>query len=288
MTGFGTGRAKSKDEEILVEVRSVNHKYCEVKARLPRELSALEHELVKQVKERLHRGGIDVFVRRTPIGASLLRPKVDLALAHEYARLFESVGQSLELDGKVPLHLVLEAEGVVSLEDRALDLEATGGVLAEAAEIALHDLVKMREREGKALAEALLAHASLMRDHEALISEAAHRMLEGYRDRLAIRAKELSQGIPIDPARLAQEVALFADRCDIEEELTRLASHLDQFEKLVLGDAPAGRRMEFLVQEMGREVNTTGSKSQSADIASTVVALKAELERIREQVANVE
>ena len=288
MTGFGSGRAKSKDEEILVEVRSVNHKYCEVKARLPRELAPLEHELLKQIKERLHRGSIDVFVRRTLIGASTLRPKVDLALAQEYARLFESVGQALELAGKAPLQLVLESEGVVSLEDRSLDLAATGAVLAEAAEVALHDLVKMREREGKSLAEALLAHASLMRDHEALISEAAPRMLEGYRDRLAIRAKELSQGIPIDPSRLAQEVALFADRCDIEEELTRLASHLDQFEKLVMGDEPAGRRMEFLVQEMGREVNTTGSKSQSADIAGTVVALKAELERIREQVANVE
>ncbi len=289
MTGFGSGRAKSSGEEILVEVRSVNHKYCDVKARLPRELSALEHELVKQVKARLHRGGVDVFVKRSALGESTLHPKVDMALAQEYARLFETVGHDLAIGGgKLPLELVLQAEGVVTLEDRSLNLDSARALLAEATQLALDDLVKMREREGKSLAEALLAHASQMRDHELLISEAAPRMIESYRDRLAIRIKELTQGIPLDPARLAQEVAIFADRCDIAEELNRLASHLDQFEKLVLGDEPAGRRMEFLVQEMGREVNTTGSKSQSADIAGTVVALKAELERIREQVANVE
>jgi uncharacterized protein (TIGR00255 family) len=288
MTGFGSARATSGDEEVAVEIRAVNHKYCEVKARLPRELGALEPDLVKQIKERLTRGGLDVFVRRTRAGASTVTPRVDLALAREYAKLFESVGRELQLEGKVSLREVLQAEGVVSVEERAVDLEAAGLAIADATKHALDELVKMREREGKSLAEDLLTRASLMRDHAALINLAAPKMVAAYRDRLAARVKELSQGVPADPARLAQEVALFADRCDIAEELTRLASHLDQFEKLVLGDEPAGRRMEFLVQEMGREVNTTGSKSQSADIAATVVALKAELERIREQVANVE
>lgn len=205
MTGFGSARAKSGDEEVTVDIRSVNQKYCEVKARLPSELAPAEHELVKQIKLRLHRGAVDVYVKRSSLGPSTLVPKVDISLAQEYARLFESLGQALSLDGKVPLQSVLEAEGVLRVEPRAVDMELVGRVLAEATVRALDQLVKMREREGKSLAADLLAHASLMRDHAALISEAAPRMTESYRDRLAIRAKDLAQGfrsiLPASPRR---------------------------------------------------------------------------------------
>jgi uncharacterized protein (TIGR00255 family) len=289
MTGFGAGRAKEGDEEISVEIRSVNHKYCEVKVRLPREFNPLEADLSRTVKDKLHRGGIDVYVKRlSGPERTILQPKVDLALAREYLTVFGNLRKELKLEGQVPFTTLLEAQGVLTVEDRPTDIEQAKKALFAAAQKALEELVHMREREGKILAEDLLARASLMRDHAALIGEAAPKMVVAYRDKLHLRVKELAGGLVLDPARVAQEVALFAERCDIAEELTRLASHLDQFEKLVLGDEPAGRRMEFLVQEMGREVNTTGSKSQSAEIAATVVSLKAELERIREQVANVE
>jgi uncharacterized protein (TIGR00255 family) len=289
MTGFGAGRAKQGEEEISVEIRSVNGKFCEVKARLPRELMAFEVALVNQVKTRLARGGVDVYVRRLGgAGRSTLAPRADIALAKEYAQIYTQLGRDLGAPGGIPLAQILQAEGVITLEERPANPEDASQALTAAATLALDELVKMREQEGKALAEDLLARASLLRENAHHIAEKAPDMVAHYRDRLAIRVKELSQGIAVDPARLAQEVALFADRCDIAEELTRLSSHLDQFERLVLGDEPAGRRMEFLVQEMGREVNTTGSKSQSADIATTVVGLKAELERIKEQVANVE
>jgi len=289
MTGFGSGHGKAGEEEISVEIRSVNAKFCEVKVRLPRELAALENEVTKQVKQKLQRGGIEVNVRRLAGDRAAVMPRVDLALAQEYATLYMQLAHELELPIEKPnVRDILASEGVLSLEERPTDLAEAGEALRKATELALAELSKMREREGKSLAEDLLARASHLRDHGAAIGKQAPKVVAIYRERLAARMKELLGDATVDPARIAQEAALFADKADVAEELTRLVSHLDQFEKLVLGDEPAGRRMEFLVQEMMREVNTTGSKSPSAEIAGVVVELKAELERVREQVANVE
>lgn len=290
MTGFGAGRAKVGDEEVAVEVRSVNGKFCEVKARLPREYQPLEVDLSKQVKARLARGAVEVFVKRLS-GAvrSAVQPRVDMGLAQEYLGLYAQLSKDLQLAAEKPtITQLLALEGVLILDERETDLDLAGEALKQAVDEALNELEKMREREGKALAEDLLARATHLRDHAALVAQAAPRVVEAYKARLTQRVAELAAGVPVDASRIAQEVALFADKSDVAEELTRLASHLDQFEKLCIGDEPAGRRMEFLVQEMGREVNTTGSKSQSAEITAIVVELKAELERIREQVANVE
>lgn len=290
MTGFGAGRARQGDEELAVEVRSVNAKFCEVKPRLPRELSALEVELVRQVKSRLQRGSVEVFVKRLAGAArSSLQPRIDLALAREYAALWQQLARELGQGDAPPSPTeLMAAEGVLILEERAADLEHAREALGRATALALAELEKMREAEGRALAEDLLARAATLRKLAGLIAASAPQVVRAYRDRLQARMLELTEGQGVDAGRIAQEAALFADRSDVAEELSRLASHLDQFEKLVAGDEPAGRRMEFLVQEMGREVNTTGSKSQSAALAATVVELKAELERIREQVANVE
>jgi uncharacterized protein (TIGR00255 family) len=287
MTGFGAGRAQSGDEEIEVEVRSVNHKFCEVKARLPRELSALEAEAVRQVKERLARGGVEVSVRRTATSGALV-PRVDLELALEYARAFAAVRERLALPGEVTLAQVLAAEGVVGLEERSADLESVRAALSAALAQALDSLTAMREREGAALARDLESRLGTL---EALLSRLeaqAPQSLEHYRARLAERVQELSRGLAPDPARLATEVALFADRSDVSEEITRLRSHMAQMRALLAGGEPSGRKMDFLVQEMHREVNTIGAKSQSAEIAGAVVAAKAEVERMREQVQNVE
>ena len=287
MTGFGSGHGQSGSEEIDVEVRSVNHKFCEVKVRLPRELAALELETVRRVKERLARGGIDVSARRPP-GRAGLTPRVDLGLAEEYARAFGEVGARLGLPGQVALSQVLAAEGVVTLEERSADLGAAREALAAALALALESLGAMRESEGQALARDLEARLQSVEAMVAKVEKLSPRSVEQYRQRLAERVAELARGVAVDPARLAAEVALFADRADVSEELTRLRSHLSQMRALIAGGEPAGRKMDFLVQEMHREVNTVGSKSQSAEIATLVVALKAEIERMREQVQNVE
>ncbi|BDG06060.1 YicC/YloC family endoribonuclease [Anaeromyxobacter oryzae] len=287
MTGFGAGRGSTSGEEIDVEVRSVNHKYCEVKARLPRELSALEQDVVRTVKERLARGGIEVSVRRATIGGAVV-PQVDVALAESYARAFAEVQARVGLPGTVMLADVLAAEGVIRLAERAVDVEAAGAAVRAALAGALDAIVAMRAREGEALARDLSGRLDGIEAAVARVAELSPQIVEQQRKRLSERIAELTGGVQLDPARLVQEVALYADRTDVAEEITRLRSHVAQVRALLGGSEPAGRKLDFLVQEMHREVNTIGSKSQSAELASIVVGLKAEIERMREQVQNVE
>ncbi len=287
MTGFGAGGGASGGEEIAVEIRSVNHKFCEVKVRLPRELAALEPLVVRTVKDRLARGGIDVSLRRAGV-ASAMAPRVDTALAEAYARAYAEVQARLGLHDPIQLRDIVAAEGVIRLDERDADLDAaraaTDGALAEA----LDALGAMRQQEGEALAADLEGRLAIVESLVARVEVLAPMAVEHHRTRLAERVKELTQGLPLDPGRLAQEVALLADRSDVAEEITRLRSHAAQARVLLGGQEPAGRKLDFLVQEMHREVNTIGSKSQHAELSGLVVSLKAEVERMREQVQNVE
>jgi uncharacterized protein (TIGR00255 family) len=287
MTGFGSGRGEAGGEAAEVEIRSVNHKFVEVKVRLPREVAALETEIVRAVKDRLARGAVEVAVRRTA-GPGLLAPRVDGALAEAYAAAFRALRARLGLAGEVALADVLAAEGVVRLEEREVDLAAARPAVAAALAAGLDALLAMRAREGQALERDLLGRLASIDALVARVAELAPRAVEVQRARLAERVAELARGVSLDPGRLEQEVALFAERTDVAEETTRLASHLAQARALLAAGAPAGRQLDFLVQEMHREANTIGSKSQSAEISTVVVSLKAEIERIREQVQNVE
>jgi uncharacterized protein (TIGR00255 family) len=287
MTGFGASRGAAGGEELDVEVRSVNHKFCEVKVRVPRELGSLEIEVARIVKDRLARGGVEVSVRR-PGAASGVAPRVDVALAESYARAFREIQARLGLPGPVTLAEVLGAEGVVRLEERAVDPDAAREALRRALAGALDALVEMRAREGEALARDLAGRIDGIEALAARVEGLGPQVVEHHRARLAERVQELVRGVPVDAGRLEQEVALLADRTDVTEELTRLRSHIAQVRGLLQLAEPGGRKLDFLVQEMHREVNTIGSKSQSAEIATLVVALKAEVERLREQVQNVE
>jgi len=287
MTGFGAGRATVGSEAIEVEVRSVNHKFCDVKVRLPRELASLELEVMRAVKEKLARGGVEVTLRRTAArGAST--PRVEMALAEEYARAFSELKARLGLPGAVEFAHIIAAEGVVVLEERGVGVEEARAACAAALAEALAGLATMREREGEALARDLSGRIHLAESLVDRVETLAPQAVEHYRARLQERIEDVGRGLALEPGRVAQEVALFADRMDVSEEITRLRSHLEQIRALVSLKEPAGRKMEFLVQEMQREANTVGAKSQSAEIASIVVGLKAELERMREQIQNVE
>ena len=287
MTGFGSGRGAASGEEIAVEVRSVNHKFCEVKVRLPRELSALELEITRVVKDRLARGGIEVTVRRAGPGGSMA-PRVDAALAEAYARAYAEVAARLGLHGQVALSDIVAAEGVIRLDDREADLDAGRAATEKALMQALEALGAMRQREGEALRRDLESRLATVEGLVVRVETLAPQAVEHHRARLAERVLELTRGIPLDPGRLAQEIALLAERTDVAEEVTRLRSHVGQARQLLASGEPAGRKLDFLVQEMHREANTIGSKSQHAEISTVVVALKAEIERMREQVQNVE
>jgi len=289
MTGFGAGRAQAGGESVAVELRSVNGKFCDVRAHLPRELAGLEPVVARIVKSRVARGVVDVNVRREAPGSVRgAAPRVDLGLAAAYAKALREMRAELGLSGELTLHDLVGLEGVVGLSEIVADPEPAAKALEGALADALDALDDMRRREGEALARDLSVRLGAVETGAAAIRAAAPQSVEAYRERLAARVAELSRGVPADPARLAQEVAFFAERVDVSEELTRLASHLAQLRALVASDVPAGRRLEFLVQEVNREVNTVGSKSQNAGIAAQVVEVKAELERVREQIANVE
>lgn len=288
MTGFGAATARAGGEEVTVEVRAVNGKFCEVKARLPREFAALEPAVVRRVKERLSRGGIEVSLRRGGGEGGPRWPRVDEALAARYLERFRELQARLALPGQLDVALVLAAEGVVGLEERPPDLDAARDAVTEALDRALDGLVEMREREGATLRRDLEERLGVLAGFVDRLAAAAPASVVAYRDRLVRRVQELAGDVSVDPGRLAQEVAIFADRSDVTEELTRLRSHLEGLRALLDATEPVGRRLDFLVQEANREVNTSGAKSQWVEAAALVVEMKAELERIREQVQNVE
>lgn len=288
MTGFGSGRAVVGDEEISVELKSVNHKFCEVKARLPRELASLEATVLKIVKDRLARGAVDVAIRRSSVNASASVPTIDIALAREYRRALAEIAKATGIEDNPRVLDIASQPGVMRLEERGVDVEKAQAALMTALETALLAMQKMRKTEGEAIETDLKTRAAFVEKNAKEVAVLSPKMVDDYRARLDERIAELSRGVPLDPHRLAQEVAYFAERTDIAEEMTRLSSHFEQFRQLLASNEPAGRKLDFLVQEMHREVNTTGSKSQNADISARIVAMKAEVERIREQVQNVE
>lgn len=288
MTGFGSGRGTAGDEELVVEIKSVNHKFCEVKARVPRELASLETGLVRRIKDRVSRGALDVTVKRASRSASGLVPVIDVALATSYRRAFAELAQALGVPDSTTVRDVAQVPNVVRLEEPSVDVARAQTALEAAVDQALTALEAMRAVEGQAIERDLLARLELVEKSAAEVKALGPPSLDEYRTRLTARIEELGRGLPVDPQRLAQEVAFFAERVDVAEELTRLSSHFEQFRRLCAAPEPAGRKLDFLVQEMSREVNTTGSKSASAGISALVVQLKAELERVREQVQNVE
>src|SRR5438270_4955209 len=261
MTGFGAGRGEAGGEALTVELRAVNGKFCEVKPRLPRELSSLEPDLVKAIKARISRGMVDVFVRRDSASTRGLTPRTDLPLAAAYAKALRELKDELGLAGEPTVHDIAAMEGVLRLGEAAADPSALAGALQKALQTALDALEQMRQREGEALAKDLTSRLATIEKGAQEVQRLAPLQIEAARDRLSARIAELTRGVPLDPARLAQEVALFADRTDVAEELTRLRSHIDQVRDLIGSGAPAGRKLEFLVQELNREINTIGSKS---------------------------
>jgi uncharacterized protein (TIGR00255 family) len=288
MTGFGVGRGRAGGEEFTAEVKAVNHKYVEVKVRLPRELQALEPELQRRVKAVCTRGAVELNLRRATPAPSGTVPTVDAGMARAWRSALGEVARLTGLPDTTSAAEVASQPGVVRMEEPTVDVASATQAAEAAAAEALLGLVAMREREGASLGADLSGRLERVGQLGDELQRLAPRAVEEYRDRLAARLAELTAGVGVEPQRLAQELALFAERSDIAEELTRLASHLSQFRALLASDEPSGRKLDFLLQEMNREVNTAGSKIQSAEASTRVVELKAELERIREQVQNVE
>lgn len=288
MTGFGQGQAANDAATVSVEARAVNHRFLDVRLRVPSAYSALESRIGEMLRAPLLRGRIDVHVKRATV-----RPRtsvrLDVPLATEYARAIGEASGRLGglVDASIPMSFVLQQPGVLSVGETKVDVEAEWEPVRMATRHALDALVDMRVREGQALQESLTRSLADVREYNLQITAIGNGSPERIRSRLQSRLASLAADVPIEPARLAVEVALLADRSDFSEEVERLAAHVDQFEEACRLDEPVGRRLEFLLQEMHREVNTIGSKAVDSVVTQRVVDLKSVLERMREQVANV-
>ncbi|MHB9145433.1 MAG: YicC/YloC family endoribonuclease [Symbiobacteriia bacterium] len=288
MTGFGRGEAAGDFGRLTVEIKSVNHRFSEVVLRLPRPLSPLEDRLRRLVAEGVSRGRLEVLVTWEEPASERKRVKVDKALATEYYNSLKELQAAIGSTVPIPLDALLRLPDVIKVEEVEEDLESLWPGLETAARGALTGLRSMRQREGQALAADLATRTETVAGLALRVAERAPLVVDEYRERLRKRLDELLAPGAIDETRLAQEVAILADRADISEELKRLESHLGQLRQLLQADDSVGRKFDFLLQEIGREVNTIGSKSQDLTITGIVVDLKAELEKIREQVQNVE
>lgn len=289
MTGYGKGEAISEHGTFTVEIRSVNHRFGEVSVRMPRGFMALENEVKKAVSQLLKRGKIDVFVQWEEAMAGEALPQVDTVLARAYFSTFNHLASELGLLGQaVPLSLVIAQKGVLRESSTTLAEEDYRDQLMSALQAAVAALDAMRTREGEALAADLSARRTQVAEWTTLIREKTPTVVIEYRQKLKARLEQLLEGAELDETRLAQEVALMADRCDVTEELVRLASHFTQFDEALRLPEPVGRKLDFLMQEMNREVNTIGSKSSDAEITTLVIQIKAEMEKMREQVQNIE
>jgi len=288
MTGYGKGQSSQDGVALTVEIKSVNHRYAEIGIKLPRTFLAFENELRKRVAQRLKRGKIDLFVNYDLSGAVLAVPRYNRELAKAYSDLFHAMQRELSLSGAVSPELIASQKDVVQLGEAELDQDRLRQGLLQATDEALDQLLTMRRTEGEETCRDIESRLEVGEQLVARISERAPQVPGEWLQRLKERLARHGEGIEWDDQRLAQELAVFADRCDISEELARFRSHVGQFRELLEDKEPVGRKMDFLVQELNREVNTMGSKSNDAELTSAVVALKAELEKIREQVQNVE
>lgn len=288
MTGFGRGEASLGSGVVRAEVRSVNSRHLEVRLRAPRELAAFETELRALAGGFFHRGQVDVAVRLPPEGVSAPVVALDLDAARRYAGEAERLRAELGLQDRLSLDTLLGLPGVTRVRDPELDADAVGGALRAAVGDACRAAAEMRAREGEALAVELRRRARAIEGALAEIEARADEVRRGLRARLDKRLRALAPELELDPGRIEQEVLLYADRMDVTEEVVRIRSHLAQLHETLEQVGPVGRKLEFLLQELGRELNTIGSKAADASITHRVVELKAELEKLREQVLNVE
>ena len=288
MTGYGKGEATVDNITMSVEIKTVNHRYLDVSIKLPRTLMAFENGLKKKIGSAIGRGKIDVYINYELTGDAEKRPSLDQDLAIAYFELFNHLKEHLKLTDQISINHLISQKDVVQIKESDLDEEVLNSCLDSAADKAITSLISMRKAEGQELRSDV--HDRLKTAEEILeqiVKRAPDVPLE-WQQRLKERLERLEQNFEWDPQRIAQEVAVFADRCDISEEITRFKSHLGQFREMLEDDEPVGRRMDFLTQELNREVNTMGSKSNDVALTKAVVALKSELEKIREQVQNVE
>ncbi len=289
MTGYGRREMERGSVRLIVEMRSVNHRFCEFVVRLPKTWGIMEDRIKKEVSRRVRRGRVEISVSIEQNPLHTQEALLNWDMAEQYMKLSAELHERFSIPETITTRDLLLLPGMILMDEvTATPVEEVAEWLMVAVEEAADDLLAMKQTEGERLAQDLLMRLQLIGGWSHKIKELAPQVVEEYRNRLSQRIQSLQQEIPLDESRLAQEILLFADRVDITEEITRLNSHISQFAEQVESEEAVGRKLDFLLQEMNREVNTVGSKANYLPIQSLAVEMKTELEKMREQVQNIE
>lgn len=290
MTGYGRGECTMYERKFTVEIKAVNHRYNDITVKLPRAIMGFEDEIKKAISKKVFRGKLDVFVNFESFSQEDINISVNEPLAKSYTETLRKLKSDLHLDGDVTIEIVSKFPDVVTV-DKSISNENTENEIREclmkAVEDATDAFVAMREVEGETLKKNIIKKVAFVNDALQKIEERAPWVSKDYRARLEAKLADLDE-IQVDESRLLTEVLLFADKACIDEEITRLHSHISQMYSIVEENVPVGRKLDFLVQEMNRETNTIGSKSNDIEITNHVVDIKSEIEKIREQIQNIE
>lgn len=287
MTGYGRASSSSDAGEITIEIKSVNHRFRDISSKLPSKLSFLDSQIRKEIEKVVTRGKVDTFISFDNKGESIAL-EVNLPLAKEYYRVVTNLKKELALDSDITLSQLASLKDIIKSSEVPLDEASMRDLLFPVLSQALASLDDMRLKEGETLKKDLLDRLSAIAGLSKEIESRQPEQTRIYAEKLMKRVGDLSEGIEIDQSRIAQEVAIMAEKSDVTEEVVRLDSHLNQFRELLDSGESIGRKLDFLIQEMNREINTIGSKSNDAEISREVVEMKAEVEKIREQVQNIE
>ena len=289
MTGFGKREALSQGTMVGVEIRSVNNRFCEIMTRLPKTFSSMELDLKEQIKQVCERGRVEVMVTVNGGGSVTKRVvQLDRDLARRYVQGLQTLQRECQLSGTIDVNVVAGFRDLFSVKEETAPITDLSSVVKGLTQKALGDVEKMRRKEGSVLQKDLTQRIHTIEGRLRTVQQRIPVALQASGVRLKARVAKLLDGHSVNMDRLAQEIAMLAERSDVTEELTRLKSHVAQFRSALKAKAPVGKRLDFLLQEMGREVNTIGSKANDAEISAEVVELKSELEKIREQVQNIE
>ena len=288
MTGFGKGEASGGGRSFVVEIKSVNHRFCDISVKMPRAFSSLEERIRQAVANRVSRGKIDVFVSYAESGERERAVSVDIGLARAYIESAETLKSRFDVNGELNLATLIRMPDLFRIDEAVPDEDEIWELLAPATDAALVKLTAMRAREGSKLISDVSEKLEALKSLLAQAESRAPLVVDDYRTRLNARLAELlGTNIP-DENRVAAEIAMYADKCCIDEEITRFKSHLAQAGACCGTGGPVGRKLDFILQEINREINTIGSKANDLYINERVVEMKSEAEKIREQIQNLE
>lgn len=290
MTGYGRGECTMYNRKFVVEIKAVNHRYNDITIKMPRTMLLFEDAIKKVIGAKVFRGKIDVYVNFESYSEDDVNITVNENLAKGYVAVLNDLKSKFNIDDKITLDLVAKFPDLITV-DKGITSEEAGNEIYECLMNAVNEavcgFVEMRTREGEALKDNILEKLEIIHNSVDRINERAPEVAKDYRKRLEDKLKELDE-IQADESRILTEVLIFSDKACIDEEITRLYSHIEQMKSIVMEEVPVGRKLDFLVQEMNREVNTIGSKSNDLEITNIIVDTKSEIEKIREQIQNIE